>query len=182
MGLRAIPERALTFKPVTSITLPYAPYKTGGGRILSESFFSIFSLSFSRAASIMGRKNKSLTRVLTSPLRALRRVRDLYVRSITGCAGNGNFRVAAGSGGMPRSYSLNPSRASISSEEDLRELVRAASRGSSIWPSVPRSQSAAIGRIDEDKPCAFNGQDGFEQLSYPRSRSCAIPRTQAWRK
>ncbi|XP_078430514.1 uncharacterized protein LOC144702368 [Wolffia australiana] len=128
-------------------------------------------------------KRQRLGRVVRAPFTALRFLRDFYVRSITSCAANGRVGVVAGSAGLPRSYSLNPSRVSSSSETDLRELVRAASqgamgslnRGVGFGPVVPRSQSVAVGRIDEDKPCDFSGEVGLGPLVFPRSRSCAVP-------
>ncbi|EHA8588538.1 hypothetical protein COCNU_scaffold005702G000020 [Cocos nucifera] len=111
------------------------------------------------------------------------RARDLYVRSLTGCAGRVQCGAAIGYptfASVPRSFSVGSARTS-SSDDDLRELIRAASqgragslnaRGCSV---VPRSQSVAIGRIDEDQPCDFDedvrvGSD----LLFPRSRSCAV--------
>ncbi|KAF8377664.1 hypothetical protein HHK36_031048 [Tetracentron sinense] len=94
---------------------------------------------------------------------------------------------------LPKSFSVNSSRSS--NDEDLRELIRAAStrnlgnkveadlmrqkqlrQSATTRPKgVPRSFSVGIGRIEEDKPCEFGEHvnvktDGL----YPRSRSYAV--------
>ncbi|MBA0793894.1 hypothetical protein Gohar_018273 [Gossypium harknessii] len=85
------------------------------------------------------------------------------------------------------SYSVGPTK-SINADEDLRELIRAASIRTSrdkarldlhrSQPArtganrMPRSHSVVIGRIDEDKPCEFG--DGDEQGVLPRTRSYAV--------
>lgn len=63
-------------------------------------------------------------------------------------------------------------------DDDMRELVRAASQrlaaeraAAAAEPAtVPRSQSVAMARIDEDRPCEFAGVG----LVFPRSQSCAV--------
>lgn len=130
---------------------------------------------------------------MKAPLRVLCRARDLYIRSMTSCAGSierGGGIAAASLGyappfaDLPRSFSLQ-SRRSSSADEDLRELVRVASLsrarslGLGTAPTappavVPRSQSVAVGRIDEDKPCYDFGDAKLgADLLLPRSRSCA---------
>ncbi|XP_040382285.1 uncharacterized protein LOC121055016 [Oryza brachyantha] len=126
-----------------------------------------------------------------APRRALGRARDLYVRSITGCAGHLPPDAAFGYGypafaapatpAMSRSSSLASSSASsrfAGGEEDMRELIRAASqrlaaeRAAAAEPAtVPRSQSVAMARIDEDRPCEFGGAG---LVVFPRSQSCAV--------
>lgn len=146
-----------------------------------------------KESSATGGGSHRLGRMVKAPFRALRRVRDMYVRSLTGCASSGNFRMVTpfpggASAGIPRSYSLNPSRISSSGDDDLRDLVRAASQGAmgslnlggfnqspGGRPTVPRSQSVAIGRIDEDAPCDFTAEPVLGPF-YPRSRSCAVPK------
>ncbi|KAL4181759.1 hypothetical protein AMTRI_Chr12g272690 [Amborella trichopoda] len=126
-----------------------------------------------------------------SPIRALCKARDFYVRSMNECAGVADFTMIMGgpTGGvtmLPRSYST----ASTRSQEDLRELIRAASQKrekGKINPSpviltptaarVAKSRSVNIGTIDEEQPCYFNGSfnkknEGGEFI--PRSRSCAV--------
>ncbi|XP_008796991.1 uncharacterized protein LOC103712289 [Phoenix dactylifera] len=122
-------------------------------------------------------------RCLRAPLRVLRRARDMYVRSLTECAGGVQYGAAVGYptfASVPRSYSFGSARTS-SSDEDLRELIRAASqsRAGSLNARagvvVPRSQSVAVGRIEEDKPCDFDDDVRVgSDLLFPRSRSCAV--------
>lgn len=116
------------------------------------------------------------------PRRALCAARDLYVRSLTGCAGHLGGDAAFG---YP-TFAAAPSFASSSSrrssgadaDEDLRELIRAASQRRAAEQdrqrhpaAVPRSHSVAAGmaRIDEDGPCDFASAAAV----FPRSRSCA---------
>ncbi|XP_058081150.1 uncharacterized protein LOC131229261 [Magnolia sinica] len=122
-------------------------------------------------------------RCMKAPVRALRGVRDLYVNGMTGCTG----KMHCGSTNLPRSFSMNSSQASV--DEDLRELIRAASmrsRGEKVTETplqpamglkgLPKSYSVGMARIDEDEPCDF--QDDYransEAVLYPRSRSYAV--------
>ncbi|PIN21100.1 hypothetical protein CDL12_06201 [Handroanthus impetiginosus] len=106
--------------------------------------------------------------------------------------------------GLPRSFSTSSARSDDS--EDYRELVRAASARSSIGRKIdveaylkqqmtvrpgsaagpqampPRSISVAMGKIDEERPCCyfgedFNGINVKNELKYPRSKSHAVGRT-----
>ena len=119
-----------------------------------------------------------------APRRALSAARDLYVRSLTGCAGHLPGDAAFGYpsfAGAPARFRVDSfassRRSSGAGDEDLRELIRAASQrraaeaAAAAHPAaVPRSQSAAaMARIDEDGPCDFAGP-----LVFPRSRSCAV--------
>ena len=119
-----------------------------------------------------------------APLRALSAARDLYVRSLTGCAGHLPGDAAFGYpsfAGAPAGFRVDSfassRRSSGAGDEDLRELIRAASQrraaeaaAAALPAAVPRSQSAAaMARIDEDGPCDFAGP-----LVFPRSRSCAV--------
>ncbi|XP_010544011.1 PREDICTED: uncharacterized protein LOC104816764 [Tarenaya hassleriana] len=78
--------------------------------------------------------NKFL-RLISIPIKALTKARDLYVRSITGCAAKTHYSSAVfvSSAALPRSRSSSSavSWGSFSGEEDgaddYRELVRAAS-------------------------------------------------------
>lgn len=126
-------------------------------------------------------KPSRLSRVLLAPIRALGRVRDFYVRSITDCAGHMSYGSGFGydSYNLPRSFSVTSDRISAS-DEDLRELIRAASqkqaRGGGVNGMPPRSRSVAVGRIDEDAPFDFGAVDGLEvgtNLVFPRSQSYA---------
>ncbi|KAG8377552.1 hypothetical protein BUALT_Bualt08G0045000 [Buddleja alternifolia] len=152
-----------------------------------------------------------LLRIITIPIRALCKARDLYVKSMNNYADRmncGNVMAVPGKSqvaGLPKSFSVNSSRAY--DNEDFRELVRArttsdrlslesymkhqmkmrAGRGPRAMP--PRSSSVAMGRIDEDRPCCYFGEDynynssinnvsariGNDQLmKYPRSKSHAV--------
>lgn len=124
-------------------------------------------------------------RIITIPVRALAKARDLYVKSMTRYADKINYSNVMGLpqvSGLPKSFSVN-SDGSFH-DEDFRELVRAASAGS-IGSRVdldmyikaemmkiheagsgngsrampPRSSSVAMGRIDEDKPCCSFGEE-----------------------
>ncbi|XP_066393204.1 uncharacterized protein [Miscanthus floridulus] len=125
------------------------------------------------------------------PRRALCAARDLYVRSLTGCAGHlprdaafGYPTFAAGpslSGFASASSSRRYSSAS-DADEDLRELIRAASQRRAAElerqrhpAAVPRSHSVAgaMARIDEDGPCDFASAAAAAVVLFPRSRSCA---------
>ncbi|CAM8923672.1 unnamed protein product [Rhodiola kirilowii] len=130
--------------------------------------------------------NKFL-RIIATPYRALCRVRDLYVRSVTQCGQPASFVPSSSSrSNLPKSYSGASSSVSSVDSEDYRELVRAASvrtladsmevettmrrRQQMRWPkSVPRSASVGVGmgRIDEEAP--FEGGDdevGVGQSSF----------------
>ncbi|KAF3333789.1 hypothetical protein FCM35_KLT01480 [Carex littledalei] len=129
-------------------------------------------------------KQSRLSRVLLAPIRALGRVRDFYVRSITGCAGQMHYGSGIGYDGynLPRSFSVSSDHVSAS-DEDLRELIRAASqkqtRGGGVNGMPPRSHSVAVGRIDEDAPFDFDSADSLEigsNLLFPRSQSYATGR------
>lgn len=119
------------------------------------------------------------------PRRALCAARDLYVRSLTGCAGHMPGDAAFGyptfaAAPSFRSHSFASSSSSADADDDLRELIRAASqrrvaeeeqrRRQQHPATVPRSQSVAMARIDEDGPCDF---DAAAYAVFPRSRSCA---------
>ncbi|GMP80790.1 hypothetical protein CsSME_00035770 [Camellia sinensis var. sinensis] len=127
--------------------------------------------------------NKSrLMRFITLPIQALRKARDLYVRTITDCAGTGRRVSYARSTGvpsgqfssLPKSFSVVSSSRPNNDAEDLRELIRAASarslgnrvdmelymqhqiltRSTAVAGSgVRRRRSFGLSRIDEDSPC-----------------------------
>ncbi|XP_020598642.1 uncharacterized protein LOC110038209 isoform X2 [Phalaenopsis equestris] len=146
------------------------------------------------------KKRSSFLRCAAAPLRALRRARDMYVRSLGGCAGAGGgggrgapmTGVTAGMVAMmPRARSVNAFGNSSNGfggggEEDFKELVRANSkqdeaRGTGQKEVIRRSQSVApaIGRIDEEAPCGeeFDGDENSNGSLKPgvlRSRSCAV--------
>lgn len=124
-----------------------------------------------------------------APARAFGRARDFYVRSITGCARYVPADAAFGAypvlvpAPLPRSQSCGSGADWAGGEEDLRELIRAASqrrdgeqqRQAAHLHAVPRSQStagaASMAPIDEDAPCEFAA--GAGATLYSRSQSYA---------
>ncbi|CAL9079611.1 hypothetical protein MUK42_27797 [Musa troglodytarum] len=120
------------------------------------------------------RRGNKLLRYIKAPYRALLRARDSYVNSMAGCAGRaqrGPTIIA-----MPRTQSRSFHRPQMSSgEDDINDLIRAASRSrlrSVEGAAVPRSRSVAAMRIDEDKPCDFEGD--VKVAWGPRNRSCDV--------
>lgn len=121
-----------------------------------------------------------------APARALGRARDLYMRGMTGCARCVPSDAAFGYpvfAPAPLSRSHSHSVDDWGADEDLRELVRAASQRRleqrrAELQAVARSQSMAaslsMARIDEDAPCEFGAAagDGGPGALYPRSQSC----------
>ncbi|XP_024008687.1 uncharacterized protein LOC112084094 [Eutrema salsugineum] len=85
-----------------------------------------------------GQNQNKFLRIILTPLRALGKARDLYVRSITGCAARTHYSSTASvSGPFPRSRSSSSAAFSSSAssrrttdfgiDDDYSELVRAAS-------------------------------------------------------
>ncbi|THU61198.1 hypothetical protein C4D60_Mb07t20790 [Musa balbisiana] len=117
-----------------------------------------------------------LRRWLKAPARMLSRACDCYVRCMTSCAGGVQH---GGALGYPTAAPLPRTRSS--GDDDFRDLIRANSVsriGEELkWalpqPTVaPRSQTMAMGRIDEDRPCEF--EDAVKlgsDYQLPRSRS-----------
>ncbi|KAH7850576.1 hypothetical protein Vadar_000084 [Vaccinium darrowii] len=80
---------------------------------------------------------------------------------------------------LPKSFSVNSVKSS--NEDDLRDLIRAAStRRQPVAAAevVPRSQSVGIGRIDEDKCYEYENDDVVKVNTdfVPRSKSYAVTR------
>ncbi|CAK9184134.1 unnamed protein product [Ilex paraguariensis] len=139
------------------------------------------------------RKENTITRrFLKGPIRVLIRAKDFYIQSLWGCAGHVSYGTVVGpmpyvNTTLPRSFSVH---STASNDEDFRELMRIASTrnlGNKIEMElrqrqspmaganvVPRSQSVAVGRIDEDKPCEFGEEINVKTNVYPRSRSYAV--------
>ncbi|CAL4936166.1 unnamed protein product [Urochloa decumbens] len=121
-----------------------------------------------------------------APARALGRARDMYVRGMTGCARYAPSDAAFGYPvfvpALSRSHSAGDWGAASAADEDLRELVRAASQRrveqrAAELRAVARSQSMAaalsMARIDEDAPCEFgDGTGDGPGALYARSQSC----------
>lgn len=137
------------------------------------------------------KKKNTLVRIIASPIRALGKARDMYVRSITNCGNQISYGVPSeGAGRFSRSHSVATS--STTSHEDYAELLRAASARTLINridmdlvlkqqhasnnnnKVLPKSSSVGMSRIEEDKP--FDSEQGvaFPTDSYPRSRSYAV--------
>ncbi|XWS25496.1 hypothetical protein CRYUN_Cryun27aG0073000 [Craigia yunnanensis] len=146
-----------------------------------------------------GHSQNKFVRFITVPIRALGKARDLYVRSLTSCASRVSYGQSSGDytgqySGLPRSFSA--SSATSNDNEDLRELIRAASvrslghrneiemflqeqlRLQMGSKGLPKSCSVGMGRIDEDKTCEFEENDAIvvdkkQDFLYPRSKSYA---------
>ncbi|KAE8707014.1 ARM repeat superfamily protein isoform 1 [Hibiscus syriacus] len=146
-------------------------------------------------------RESKLSRYLKAPIRVLMKARDLYITSMTEYSERISFGTVMGCptgqlNGLSRSYSVASTK-SRNGDDDLRELIRAASTRSlrnkppmDLHGKQPgrrspttganhmaRNHSAGIGRIDEDKPCGFDDKDKIEVKTdvFPRSRSYAVP-------
>ncbi|KAK7310764.1 hypothetical protein RJT34_08477 [Clitoria ternatea] len=125
-----------------------------------------------------------LVRIIFSPIRALGKARDMYVRSITSCGQNMSYGDPMDAAGRFSALSRSASAATSRSEdkEDFVELMRAASARTLVnridvdlvlkqqqhsSKGLPKSSSVGMGRIDEEKP--YDTED-----PYPRSRSYAV--------
>ncbi|MBA0623676.1 hypothetical protein Godav_009125 [Gossypium davidsonii] len=154
-----------------------------------------------------GHSHNKFMRFITVPFKALVKARDLYVRSLTTCAsrvsyGHGSGGCSAQYSGLPRSFSSAMS-ATCNDNEDLRELIRAASvtslghrkememllkqqlRVQMGSKTLPKSCSVEMGRIDEEKPCEFEENDAsaaavVNKKNNPRSRSYAVTKTSSF--
>ncbi|KAG6644371.1 hypothetical protein I3843_08G051700 [Carya illinoinensis] len=144
-----------------------------------------------------GNQNK-FVRFITTPIRILGKARDVYVRSITDCATGVRYgQSTGGPTALPKSFSVSSTRSN--NDEELRELIRAASVRTLIEridmemimkqqaggsKGLPKSCSVGMGRIDEDGPCDFeevgvSGKGRKADLLYPRSRSYAVTNRKA---
>ncbi|KAE8715629.1 FKBP-type peptidyl-prolyl cis-trans isomerase family protein [Hibiscus syriacus] len=141
-----------------------------------------------------GHNHNKFMRFITVPLKAFGKARDLYVRSLTSCASSVSYGHVSGgcSGQYPRSFSMS-SAASIDND-DLKELIRAASvrsmghrnevemlfqqQQSRVQMGLPKSSSVAMGRIDEENPCEFKENEAVvdekRDLLYTRSKSYGV--------
>ncbi|KAE9599978.1 hypothetical protein Lal_00045422 [Lupinus albus] len=136
-------------------------------------------------------KQSFLEKIIASPIKALGKARDMYVRGVTKCNKNMCCNVPMeGFGGystFPRSYSTGISTRS-EGNDDFAELIRVASARAGMdfdmkqyqqqrqqhqqqqqktSKGLSKSSSVALPKIDEDKPF-------FEQDYYPRSKSYAL--------
>ncbi|XP_076940325.1 uncharacterized protein LOC143609455 [Bidens hawaiensis] len=124
-------------------------------------------------------KSSFATKVLKAPVKVVFKIRDLYISSMYSCAsGVGRGPTGPYTSGLPKSYSSASSR----TDDDYAELMRIASTrsaGDSVGrqksPVVRRSQSAAIGRIDEEGSFHFNDDFRVDTSEmFPRSKSHAV--------
>ncbi|KAK9066989.1 hypothetical protein SSX86_014313 [Deinandra increscens subsp. villosa] len=134
------------------------------------------------------RKPSIAIKVLKAPLRAVCKIRDLYISTMFSCAAGMGGPTGPYTSGLPKSFSTTSSRRT---DDDFVELMRIASTRSlgrrldpeflagQEPPVVPRSQSVAIGRIDEDKTCDFGDDFRLNNMMFPRSRSHAVSRMYA---
>ncbi|OIW15565.1 hypothetical protein TanjilG_01088 [Lupinus angustifolius] len=143
-----------------------------------------------------GHSKSLLVRIIVSPIRALVKARDMYVRSITNCGQSISYgNTMDGAGGFssfPRSYSTATSTRS-EENEDFAELMRAASartiesrfdmdlvmkqeQQQKSSNGLSKSSSVGMAKIDEDMPfdLSYDGVVTFKPDSYPRSRSYAV--------
>ncbi|KAI3785151.1 hypothetical protein L1987_44264 [Smallanthus sonchifolius] len=129
------------------------------------------------------KKPSMAIRVLKAPVRVVCKIRDLYISSMYTCAAGMGGPTGPYTSALPRSYSTASSR----TDDDFAELMRIASTrslGKRLGPDflspqqpvVPRSQSLAIGRIDEDKTCDFGNDFRLNPEMFPRSKSHAVSR------
>ena len=146
-----------------------------------------------------GCKESKLRRYLKAPIRILIKARDFYVKSMTEYSDGVGYATVMGCptgqvNSLPRSCSVGSTK-SGNGDDDLRELIRAASTrslgnkvqlellkkqqarqspNSTGAKNMPRSHSVGIGRIDEDKPCDFEEDIKVKTDVFPRSRSYAV--------
>lgn len=153
-----------------------------------------------------GQKQNMLMKIIGSPIRALGKARDAYVRSITSCGQNisyGNpMDSAARFSSLSRSQSAATSRRSDNDGgEDFAELVRAASARTMVSridmdlvlkqqqqqemknngvkgnKGLPKSSSVGMGKIDEDKPFEFSNIESGGNLAFVKD---SYPRSKSY--
>ncbi|KAK8716594.1 hypothetical protein V6N13_043900 [Hibiscus sabdariffa] len=121
----------------------------------------------------MSTKESKLGRYLKAPIRILIKARDFYIESMAEYSERVSFGTVMGCptgqvNGLSRSYSVGSTK-SINRDDDLRELIRAASTRS-LRNKVQLKhhgrqpgRQCGIGRIDEDMPCEFEDEDHINQ-------------------
>ncbi|KAJ9159372.1 hypothetical protein P3X46_024881 [Hevea brasiliensis] len=146
-------------------------------------------------------KVSKLVQMTRAPIRVMCKARDFYVKSMLKFAGSGKVGyggIGGGTAQLPKSFSVNSSRA-VDDDEEFKKLLRLLSaKGISELESylhcregdgrsysqgsngMKRSYSVGvgkIGRIDEDRACSFREDDNDAKANlYPRSRSHALRR------
>ncbi|KAE8709580.1 ARM repeat superfamily protein isoform 1 [Hibiscus syriacus] len=146
-------------------------------------------------------RESKLSRYLKAPIRILMKAGDLYITSMTEYSERIGFGTVMGCptdqvNGLSRTYSIASTK-SRNGDDDLRELIRAAS-SRSLRDKAPmdllgkqpgrrspttganrmaRNHGVGFGRIDEDKPCDFDDIEDRINVKtdvFPRSRSYAV--------
>ncbi|KAL2528338.1 uncharacterized protein Fot_20939 [Forsythia ovata] len=135
------------------------------------------------------RKESKVRWLTKAPVRVLSKARDLYVQSLSGCAGEVHSSVlgwpaALQLTNLPESFSVNSSfsnnddvYATTASSESLTfkgESLRRLRQQSEPNVVAGRSQIVNIGRIDEDNPCEFGEHIAVKTDFYPKSRSYSV--------
>ncbi|KAK7321629.1 hypothetical protein VNO77_32457 [Canavalia gladiata] len=142
-----------------------------------------------------GHSESMLMRIMCSPIRALVKARDMYVRSITNCGQHMSYGNPVDAAGRFSALSRSQSAATSRSEDsdDFSELMRIASartlanridmdlvlkqqqqQQQANSKGLPKSSSVGMARIDEEKPYDSEGGVAFVSDNYPRSKSYAV--------
>ncbi|XP_015972572.1 uncharacterized protein LOC107495875 [Arachis duranensis] len=154
-----------------------------------------------------GQSQNIFVRIMVSPIRALGKARDMYVRSIIKCGDSMNYSnpmdAANRFSALSRSHSAATSRRSEVNDEDFAELMRAASARTLAnridvdyvlkqqhqhvhhnSKGLPKSSSVGMARIDEENDYAEGSVGGGGVGGgfgvpelYPRSKSYAVSKT-----
>lgn len=130
-----------------------------------------------------------LRRCMTAPYRALCRARDLYEKRMAGCSGEAQRVVVPCARSHYNYYGFHtrPQRSDFDEDENAnieKLMIRAQVMRGHSRPTradvaqTIRSMSVAAMRIDEERPCSFEGDVkvglGTVAPKFPgRSRSCA---------
>lgn len=168
------------------------------------SLFPQESLKFSSKMKTKASQHNKFLRIITVPVRALSRARDFYVRSLTDYADRMNYGsampipVTSQVTALPRSFSVSSARShaepglvrasttrSMGDRAELESYIKQQMKVPPVGPRPgptgmpPRSTSVAMGRIDEDRPCCYFGEDSvsdssFVNSKYSRSKSHAV--------
>lgn len=151
--------------------------------------------------------SKAIMRSILTPIRALNKVKNFYVKNMESCAGrlsHGNGLVSGSSAPVSLSDSFSVNSSMARNDEELRRLLRTMSNngGSDTHSQLPAARKATtvgygggmgmrsysvglgkIGRIDEEKPCDFEEDEAsLRGDMYIRSASYAVGRTNFHRR
>ncbi|EHA8587603.1 hypothetical protein COCNU_scaffold002768G000020 [Cocos nucifera] len=106
----------------------------------------------------MGKTTRLFGRCMRNAIKALRRVRDLYVRSLTELSGSVQYAAATGYGSFTVSYGFPMEiTSSCIAREISRPCTEAQGNRRVKGRVAPFSQVVVLETIDEDKPCEFGG-------------------------